>query len=230
MQRGKHREIRGRKWRLAGFSFGKLFVHVFVTTKYEMKEEKVQVGVQSRERKSIGKDGRGQLHAPPVPPEPSLVLPEVTAGEGRYSPHFFCVRLHLNATLWTHWNLCFLPSEHPAPGTSLSIACHSSSQLLVFFPPSTPVLFSAELCSLVPGTWRVANKCWVNELSRKTKTPKFQNKLSVIGRVVGMKKISFKVMRYLCSDSLSFLWHFTAGPTFDLSYLFSSPSFLSFFF
>lgn len=80
-------------------SFGKLFVHVFVTTKYEMKEEKVQVGVQSRESKSIGKDGRGQLHAPPVPPEPSLVLPEATAGEGQYSPHFFCVRLHLNATL-----------------------------------------------------------------------------------------------------------------------------------
>lgn len=138
-------------------SFGKLFVHVFVTTKYGMKEEKVQVGVQSRERKSIGKDGRGQLHEPPVPPEPSLGLPEATAGEGWYSPHFFCVRLHLNATLWTHWNLCFLPSEHPAPGTSLCIACHSSSQLLVFFPPLTPVLFSTELCSLVPapGRWPI---------------------------------------------------------------------------
>ena len=91
-------------------------------------------------------------------------------------------------------------------------------------------MFSAELCSLVPGTWKVASECWVNEPSRETETPKFQNKLSVTGRVVGMKKISFKVMRYLCSDSLSFLWHFTAWPTFDLSYLFSSPSFLSFFF
>lgn len=187
------------------------------------------MGVQSRERKSIDKDGRGHLHAPPVPPEPSLGLPEATAGEGWYSPHFFCVRLHLNATLWTHWNLCFLPSEHPAPGTSLCVACHSSSQSLVFFPTSTSVLFSAELCSLVPGTWEVANKCWANELSRKTKTPKFQNKLPVTEGVVGMKEISFKFMRYLCSDSLSFLWHFTAWPTFDLSYLFSSPSFLSFF-
>ena len=148
-------------------SFRKLFVRVFVTTKYERKEEKVQMGAQSRERKSIGKDGRGQLHAPPAPPEPSLVLPEATTGEGRYSPNYFCVRLHLNATLWTHWSLCFLPSEHPASDTSLSIVCHSSSQLLVFFPPLTPVLFSIELCSLVPGTWEVASKCGVDELSRK---------------------------------------------------------------
>ena len=157
MQRGKHREIRGRKWRLAGFSFGKLFVHVFVTTKYEMKEEKVQVGVQSRERKSIGKDGRSQLHAPPVPPEPSLVLPEATAGEGRYSPHFFCVRLHLTPLSGLIGTSAFCPvsTQHQALPCPLPVTPHHN-----YLYSSLPqhLCCSLQSCApwcLAPGRWPI---------------------------------------------------------------------------
>lgn len=104
-----------------------------------------------------------------------------------------------------------LPAQR-APSTR-HFPVHCLSLLITI----TCILPSLDTCAVLHRvvllgacTWEVANKCWANELSRKTKTPKFQNKLPVTGGVVGMKKISFKFMRYLCSDSLSFLWHFTA--------------------
>lgn len=74
-------------------SFWKTFLsHVFVTTKYGMKRRRFRwVSRAGRGRVTVRMAGVTSILSTP---EPSLGLPEATAGEGWYSPHFFCVRLH----------------------------------------------------------------------------------------------------------------------------------------
>ena len=72
------------------FSFGKLFGCVFVTAKYEMKGEKLQVGVWSRERRSKREDGWGQLHPRTAPQSPAWSSRSPCRGRTVFSTFLLC--------------------------------------------------------------------------------------------------------------------------------------------
>ena len=123
---------------------------------------------------------------------------------------------------------CPVNTQHQTLHCPLSVTPHHN-----YLYSSLPrhLCCSPQSCApwcLAPGRWPV-NVGWMN-FQGKTKTPKFQNKLSVTGGGCGWneKKIVLGSWDIFALDSLSFLWHFTAWPTWSKLPIFFT--FFSFFF
>ena len=111
-----------------------------------MEEKKLQVGVQSRDRKLIWEEGGVSSIRPGC--SQSLAWPPQKSLQGR--DLFLLCRAGLKAS---HLSLCFLPGEHLAktPHCLFPITPYSNYSCNSPHPASTPVL-SSEVASLVPGT------------------------------------------------------------------------------
>lgn len=146
--------------------FGKTFCPCFCNNQvWDVKEEKVQMGVQSRRgRVQIRMAGVTSMH--PSTPRAQLGPPRSHC-RGRTDIHISLCEAPLKCHSLGLIGTLLLVQRDPAPALPCKALSphHNHLYSLTLHLCCSP----CRVVSPVPGTWEVANKCWANELSRKTK-------------------------------------------------------------